>query len=122
MTLISKVSPQVPGSMIGFSLKTLTSNRKYALEGCENLQLPIQLQLSEKSKAFSHFFIPFLESISNFKLFEKNMIVTPIVLPKLQTVNILVRPLSKKRRFRAHFDIEHVKASLKTCQMSMRVL
>ena len=33
------------------------------------------------------------------------------VLPKLQTVNILIRPLSKKRRFRTRFDIEHVKAS-----------
>ena len=33
------------------------------------------------------------------------------VLPKFQTVNILVRPLSKKRRFRTRFDIQHVGSS-----------
>ena len=33
------------------------------------------------------------------------------VLPKSQTVDILVRQLSKKRRFRTRFDIQHVKAS-----------
>ena len=33
------------------------------------------------------------------------------VLPKFQTVNILVRPLSKKRRFRTRFDIQHVRSS-----------
>ena len=31
--------------------------------------------------------------------------------PKLQTVKILVRPLSKKRRFRIRFDSQRVKAS-----------
>ena len=39
------------------------------------------------------------------------MIVIANLLPKLQTVNILVRPLSKKRRFRTRFHIQHVKAS-----------
>ena len=35
------------------------------------MQLPIQMQLSEKRKTFSQFFVPFLESTSNFKYFEK---------------------------------------------------
>ena len=39
------------------------------------------------------------------------MMVIANVLPKLQTVNILVRPLSKNRRFRTRFDIQHVKGS-----------
>ena len=39
------------------------------------------------------------------------MIVTVNVFAKLQTLEILVRPLSKKRRFRTRFDSEHVKAS-----------
>ena len=43
---------------------------KYPLQDCENLQLPIQMQLSEKRKTFSEFFVPFLESTSNFKHFE----------------------------------------------------
>ena len=32
------------------------------------------------------------------------------VFPKLRTVTHLVRPLSKKRRFRTYFDSQHVKA------------
>ena len=50
------------------------------------------------------------------------MIVIANVLPKLQTVNILVRPLSKKCRLGTLFYSEHVKASLKPCEMSMRAL
>ena len=38
------------------------------------------------------------------------MIVIANVLPRLQTVEILVRPLSKMRRFRTRFDSQHVKA------------
>ena len=37
-------------------------------------------------------------------ILEKNMIVIANVFLKLQTVKILVRPLSKKRRFRTGFD------------------
>ena len=33
---------------------------------------PIQMELSLKPKPFSYFFVPFLESTSNFKDFEKN--------------------------------------------------
>ena len=43
-------------------------------------------------------------------ILEKNMIVIANGFLKLQTVKILVRPLSKKRRFRTRFDSEHVKA------------
>ena len=39
------------------------------------------------------------------------MMVIANILPKLQTVNILVRPLSKKPRFPTHFDSEHMKSS-----------
>ena len=39
------------------------------------------------------------------------MMVIANVFPKLLTVKILVRPLSKKRRFRKRFDRQHVKVS-----------
>ena len=61
----------VSGEMLGLSVNTLTSDGKYPVQGCENLQLPIQMQLSEKRKTFSQFFVTFLESTSNFKHFEK---------------------------------------------------
>ena len=39
------------------------------------------------------------------------MIVIPTLFRKLETVNDLVRPLSKKHRFRTPFDSKHVKGS-----------
>ena len=52
-------------------IDTLTPDAKYPAQYCKNLQLPIQMQVSEKQKTFSQFFVPFLESLSNFKHFEK---------------------------------------------------
>ena len=63
--------PLVSGEMLGLSLNTLTSYSKYPVQGCENLQLPIQMQLSEKPKTFSEFFVPFPDSTANFEHFEK---------------------------------------------------
>ena len=50
---------------------TFTVNDKYLLLHCVNLSSPIQMQLSLKPTIFPGFFVPFLESISNFKLLEK---------------------------------------------------
>ena len=49
----------------------LTADGKYPVQGFENLELPIQMELSEKQLTFSQFIIPFLESTSDFKYFEK---------------------------------------------------
>ena len=54
-----------------FFFKTLTADGKYPVEDWESLQLPLQMQLSEKHKTFSQFFVSFLESASNFKHFEE---------------------------------------------------
>ena len=65
------MSPLVLGEILGIFVNTLTADGKSPVPGCENLQLPIQMQLSEKQKTFSEFFVPFLESKSNFKHFQK---------------------------------------------------
>ena len=65
------MSPLVLGEILGVFVNTLTADGKYPVQGCENLQLPIQMQLSEKRKTFSEFFVPFLESTPNFKRFER---------------------------------------------------
>ena len=52
-------------------VNTLTADGKYPVPDCENLQLAIQIHLSEKRKIFSEFFVPFLETTSHFKHFEK---------------------------------------------------
>ena len=75
---------------------TLTANDKYPVQDGENFTSPIQMQLSLKPKAFYDCFVLFLKSTSNFKHFEKKMIVIATLFRKLQTVKDLDRPLSKK--------------------------
>ena len=50
---------------------TLTANDNYPVQDCGNLSSPIQMVLSLKPKLFSDFFVPFVESTSNFKHLEK---------------------------------------------------
>ena len=69
--LIWKISPLVLGEILRGFVNTLTADDKYPVEDCENLQLPIQMQLSEKRTTFCQFFVTFLESTSIFKHFEK---------------------------------------------------
>ena len=61
--LIWKMSQLVLGKILRESFNTLIADEKYRVQGCENLPLAIQMQLFEKQKIFSQFFIPFLESI-----------------------------------------------------------
>ena len=65
--LIRKMSALVLGEILGVFVNTLAADAKCHVQDCENLQLPIQIQLSEKQKTFSEFLVPFLESTSTFK-------------------------------------------------------
>ena len=69
------------------------------------------MKLSLKPKTFIDSFFPFLESTSNFNHFEKKIILIAPSFRELQTVKDLVRPLSKKHRFRILFYSHHVKGS-----------
>ena len=69
--LIWNMSPQVLCKILGRFVNTLTDDGINAVQGCGNLQLPIQMQLSEKPKSFSEFFVPFLNSTSNFEHLER---------------------------------------------------
>ena len=68
--LIWKTFALAVGEIWGVFVNTLTADGMYSFPDSENLPLPIQMQLSEKRKTFSPFFVPFLESTSNFKQFE----------------------------------------------------
>ena len=48
LKLIWKISHQILGEILGVRFNTLTADGKYFLQDYENLQLPIQMQLSEK--------------------------------------------------------------------------
>ena len=65
------MSPKVLDEILGVFVNTLIAEDKYPVKDCENLPLPIQMQLCEKPITFSELFVPFLESTSNFKDFEK---------------------------------------------------
>ena len=64
------MSPLVLRKILGVFANTLIADWKYNVQDYENLPLPIQIEPSEKGKTFSQFFVPFLESKSNFKHFE----------------------------------------------------
>ena len=50
---------------------TLSADGKNPVQYCGNLQVPIQMHLSEKRKTFPKFFVPFPEFTSIFIHFEK---------------------------------------------------
>ena len=58
------------GEFLGVHVNILTAVEKYPVQDYKDLQLPIRMQLSEKRKTFSEFFVPFPDDTSNFKHFE----------------------------------------------------
>ena len=69
--LISKISPLLLYEILPVLVNTLTAYDNYPVQDCQNLPLPIQMQLSKKRKNFWQLFVPFLKSKSNFKHFGK---------------------------------------------------
>ena len=65
------MSPLVLGQILGWFVNILTADEKNRVQDCDNLELPIQMELSKKKKTSSQFFVPFLESTPNFKRFER---------------------------------------------------
>ena len=92
-------------------VNTLTTDGKYPVQYCDKLQLAIEIQLSEKRKTFSQFFVPFLESTQNFKHFGKKMMVIANMIPKLQTVKNFATPTCRKCYFGIRLESQHVKVS-----------
>ena len=69
--MIWNISTWLKFDIIGLFANTWTADYKYPVPDCENLLFPIQIQLSQKQETFSQFFIPFMESPSNFEHFRK---------------------------------------------------
>ena len=91
---------------------TLTGNDKYPVQDCQNLLSPIQMQLSLKPKFFSYSFVPFLQSTSNFKHFEKNDDRHRyFILEITDCQRLWLDHSQKKHRFTALFDSRHDKGS-----------
>ena len=77
--------------------------------GLWEFNVPYSNQVILKTKTFSAFFMPFMESPSNFKFFEKKKIVIANVFPKIATAQALVTPLTIQSRLKTSFDSQHVK-------------
>ena len=107
--MICKISPWLKFEIIGLFVNTWTADYKYPVTDCENLPFPIQIQLSSKQNNFSRFFIPFMESPSNFEHYQKKEMVIANLFPKLVTAQRLVTPLTIQRRLKISFDSRHVK-------------
>ena len=65
--IASEKSLLVTRKILRLLVNTLTVNEKHYVLNRDNLPEPIQMQLSQKEKTFSRFFLAFLKSIFNFK-------------------------------------------------------
>ena len=75
-------------------------DEKVYLLNRDNLTQPIQIQLSQKQKSFSGFFLAFLKSLLNFKHLSKNMTQIADVFPDIPPPKNMLREMSKKPCFR----------------------
>ena len=69
--LIWKMSPLVLGEILELFLNTLTPAAKYPFQDCQNLPLPIQMQLSIKKKLFRNFLFYFWNVHQNLNILKK---------------------------------------------------
>ena len=69
--------------ILGLFVNTLTVHEKHYFLPTDNLTQTIQIQLSEKQKAFFQFFLGFLKSILNFKHLSKKMTLVADVFPEI---------------------------------------
>ena len=67
MEVALEMSVLVIHKILRLLVNTLTADDKHYLLNRNNLAQLIQIQLSEKQKIFSEFFLPFLKSVLNFR-------------------------------------------------------
>ena len=75
------MSPLVLREILGVFVDKLTPDGKYPIEDCENLQLPIQMHISEKGNTFLDLLFDFMNLHKNLNILKKWMIVTANVFP-----------------------------------------
>ena len=84
-------------------VNTLTADDKYSLLNKDNLTQLIRMQLSQKRKAISQYFIAFWKCALNFEHFQKKDDPHNDLFPKLRTPENVVRYISKKSSFKGPF-------------------
>ena len=92
-------------------VNTLTSDDKYSILNCANLNGSSSDAVMKEEKDFSDLFSPCLKSRLNFEHLGNNMSTIAYVLTKIQTPKHVVRQMSKKSCFRRPYDMQHGKRS-----------
>ena len=77
------MSPLVLDEIYVAFVNTLAADGKYLVQYFYNLQLPIQMQLSEKRNNFSQFFFHFWNLHQILNILKKSMMVIDNMFPKL---------------------------------------
>ena len=108
---IPKVSSPILGEILLVFVNTFGADCKYPVQDCENLQVQFKCNYLKNEIYFLDFYFHFWNLHQILNILKKRMIVIANVFPKLRTVKILLRQLSKKRRFRTCFQSQHVKES-----------
>ena len=101
--LSSKTSLLFTCRNFGPLVSTLAAYKKYPALNRENLKIPIQMHISEKSKNFSEFFAAFLKPKLNFENFEKKDDLHSFCISEIVDCKKAVRKMSKKPCFRGPF-------------------
>ena len=70
--------------ILGLLVNTLAADERYPVLNRHSLTIPIQMQLSQKSKNFSQFYSEFLKSRINLKYFEKKITLIDFVFLNLR--------------------------------------
>ena len=109
--LIWKMCPLVLSEILEVFLNTLTQMTSILFKVLRICNSQFKCNYLKNQKLFLNFLFYLWNLHQILNNLKKNMMIIANVLPKSQTVDILVRPLSKKRRFRTRCDIQHVKAS-----------
>ena len=91
------MSPLTLREILRVFVNTFTADGKYLIQDGENLQLSIQMQLSQNEKHFLNFLFHFWNLHQFFNILKKKMIVIANIFPKLPTVKNVFRTLSKRR-------------------------
>ena len=104
-----KKSRVVTCKVLRIFVNTLTPDDKYSLLSRDNSMQTIQMQLSEKQKAFPQFFCAFFKATLNFQHCARKTTLIAYEFPKLRTPKNVVRKTSKKSRLRCPIDRQHCK-------------
>ena len=109
--VISTFSPLVMGESLRVFVNTLSTDGKYPVRDCQVCNSQFKCNYLKNKKLFLDFFFHFMNLHQISIILKENMMVIANVLPKLTTIKNLFRTISKRSRFRACFDSQHVRVS-----------